>query len=184
MSPLLLCLVLATRPLDLRTQVSATPADRAPAAIAVTLPADAKLTFDGQATRSTSAHRLFTTPPLQKGKNFHYSVKAEFVRAGRTISVQQEISVQAGRETFVSLDILREVLSNSYLPSEYAYPYGAGRETRSYYSPESSVRSAAATRVVPAIPVEHHLSGAPSFGGFNPPHWGPEPSDPFYHSGQ
>jgi hypothetical protein len=28
------------------------------------LPADAKLTFDGQATESTSANRLFTTPPL------------------------------------------------------------------------------------------------------------------------
>ena len=88
MSPLLFCVVLAMSPPDPGMQVSAVPADRAPATVAVTLPADAKLTFDGQATRSTSAHRLFITPPLEEGKSFRYSVKAEFVRAGRIITVQ------------------------------------------------------------------------------------------------
>jgi uncharacterized protein (TIGR03000 family) len=182
MSPLLLCVVLATSPPDLGMEGLAAPAERDPATLTVTLPADAKLTFDGQATLSTSAHRLFITPPLEKGKSFRYSVKAEFIRAGRTITVQQEISVQAGRDTFVSIDIPREAFSNSYLPGEYAYVYGAGREARPYYySPEAS---AAATRVIPARPVLQHLSRTPSSGGFHPLHWGPDPSDPFYHSGQ
>jgi uncharacterized protein (TIGR03000 family) len=177
MSVFLLCVVLATSPIELGMEVLASPAERAPATLTVTLPADAKLTFDGQATISTSAHRVFTTPPLEKGKSFHYSVKAEFIRAGRTITVQQEISVQAGRETFVSIDIPREAFSNSYLPGECAYVYGAGREALPYYY--SSEPSAAATR---ARPVLQHLSGTPSAGGFHPIHWGPDPSDPFYHS--
>ena len=185
MSPLLLCVVLATSPPNLDTEGSAVPADRAAATVAVTLPADARLTFDGQATRSTSANRVFTTPPLEKGKSFRYSVKAEFVRAGKTITVQQEISVQAGRETFVSLHVPWEALSNSYLPGEHAYVYGADRQARSYYyNPEWSVTPGAVIWVVPARPVRQRLSGAPSSGGFHPTHWGPGPSDPFYHSGQ
>jgi len=171
MSSLLLSVVLAATPPDLGTEASAAAADRAPATIGISLPADAKLTFDGQATQSTSGHRLFTTPPLERGKTFHYSVRAEFVRAGRMITVQQDISVEAGRETFVSLDIPKEALGQSFSSGEYAYTYGASPETGYYYYRPQSFFQSAAPRFVPS-------------GGFSPPHWGTEPSDPLYHSGQ
>src|SRR6516162_5213287 len=73
------------------------------ATLRVTLPADAKLTIEGQATRSTSAQRLFVTPPLEAGKRYSYTLSATFVRTGKTITVEQEVLVRAGRETVVSL---------------------------------------------------------------------------------
>jgi uncharacterized protein (TIGR03000 family) len=67
------------------------------------LPADAKLTIDGAATQSTSAERSFITPPLEQGKTFHYTFRAEFVRGAKTITVTEQVPVRAGRESVVSL---------------------------------------------------------------------------------
>src|SRR5882762_6156140 len=50
-------------------------ADRA--TIVVTLPEDARLMFDGKATVSTGSRRLFITPPLERGRNFHYTLEAK-----------------------------------------------------------------------------------------------------------
>jgi uncharacterized protein (TIGR03000 family) len=86
-------------------RASADARSRDPATIRVTLPADAKLWFDGQLTRSTSAERWFITPPLDSGKSFSYRLQAEVLRGGGTITVQQTITVQSGRESTISLDI-------------------------------------------------------------------------------
>lgn len=77
----------------------------APASILVSLPADAKLTFDDAPTRSTSASRVFLTPPLERGKTFHYTLKAEAVRDGRSVTVSKQIDVRAGQETRVELTL-------------------------------------------------------------------------------
>jgi uncharacterized protein (TIGR03000 family) len=73
------------------------------ATILVRLPADASLTVDDHPTTSTSALRLFKTPPLERGKEFHYTLKAKFVRGAQTITVEEVVPVRAGRETVVSL---------------------------------------------------------------------------------
>jgi uncharacterized protein (TIGR03000 family) len=78
-----------------------------PAAILVHLPADAKLTVDDQTTTSTSATREFITPPLERGRTFHYTLKAEFVRGGETIRLEKNVPVRADRETTVTLDLPR-----------------------------------------------------------------------------
>jgi uncharacterized protein (TIGR03000 family) len=143
-------------------RLPAAPPDGAPATIDVTLPADAQLTIDGQSTRSTSDHRLFITPPLEVGKTFHYTFSAKFVREGKTITVEQNVFVRAGRETFVSLDLPSEAAARSPVLGGYYYTYGAG--------------SAPAPTVV-----DFYERPAPS-EGFHPIHWGPDPSDPFYHS--
>jgi uncharacterized protein (TIGR03000 family) len=166
-------------------QLPAAPRERAPATIEVTLPADAQLTIDGQSTRSTSDHRLFITPPLGMGKTFHYIFSAKFVREGKTITVEQNVFVRAGRETFVSLDLPTEAAARSLLGG-YRYTYGAGSETRSYYyDPESP--TPVGTGVVRASPaptvVDLYGRPVPS-GGFHPIQWGPDPSDPFYHNRQ
>jgi uncharacterized protein (TIGR03000 family) len=75
------------------------------AAILVHLPADAKLTVDDHATTSTSATREFITPPLERGRIFHYTLKAEFVRGGETIRVEKNVPVRADKETTVTLDL-------------------------------------------------------------------------------
>jgi uncharacterized protein (TIGR03000 family) len=69
-----------------------------PATIVVTLPADAKLTIDGNATTSRSARRIFTSPALEQGQEYVYTLRAEIVREGQMIAETQNITVRAGAE--------------------------------------------------------------------------------------
>jgi uncharacterized protein (TIGR03000 family) len=75
-----------------------------PAQIVVSLPADARLTFDGQGTGSAGAQRTFLSPPLSPDSSYWYTVKAEFVREGKTVSIARRVAVAAGKETRVSFD--------------------------------------------------------------------------------
>ena len=76
--------------------VSAPAQATAPATVVVRLPADARLTFDGEPTRSTGATRTFLSPPLQAGAAGHYVLLAEIVRDGRALSVRHRVQVRAG----------------------------------------------------------------------------------------
>jgi uncharacterized protein (TIGR03000 family) len=73
------------------------------ATITVRLPADAKLTIDGDPTTSTSSERQFITPPLPRGKDFSYELRAEVQRNGKTLVATQQVRVQAGRDTQVEI---------------------------------------------------------------------------------
>jgi uncharacterized protein (TIGR03000 family) len=84
---------------DKKTELSA------PASIVVSLPADARLTVDDTVTKSASATRRFATPALESGKEFHYTLKAEVVRDGKTYTAIRRVAVRAGEETQVTLDI-------------------------------------------------------------------------------
>ncbi len=77
------------------------------ATIVVSLPADAKLSFDGKATQQDSERRVFMTPPLEAGKISYYQLRAEMVLAGRNRIVTQQIMVRAGEETRVQVDFAR-----------------------------------------------------------------------------
>jgi uncharacterized protein (TIGR03000 family) len=115
-----------------------------PATIRVRLPGDAKLTIDGAATQSTAADRWFITPPLEQGKTFHYTFRAEFVRGDKTITVTEQVPVRAGRETAVSLNY-PEVLGRP-APGYAWAAVGRGAtstETRSYYFAPGSDEAAA-----------------------------------------
>jgi uncharacterized protein (TIGR03000 family) len=69
-----------------------------PATIVVTLPADAKLTIDGNSTTSTSARRIFTSPALEQGQEYVYTLRAEIIREGQMVAETQNITVRAGAE--------------------------------------------------------------------------------------
>jgi uncharacterized protein (TIGR03000 family) len=75
----------------------------APATIVVRVPADAALSINGVATRSTAATRTFVSPSLQPGKEFHYTLKAEAVRDGQKVAATQRIAVRAGERKEVVL---------------------------------------------------------------------------------
>jgi uncharacterized protein (TIGR03000 family) len=72
-----------------------------PARLLVQLPADARLSIDGQATTSTSASRTFTTPPLQPGRTYHYDLTAVTYRNGDAVRTTQRVNVRAGHDTRV-----------------------------------------------------------------------------------
>ena len=69
-----------------------------PATIVVALPEDANLTFDGNATTSTSARRVFVTPALPTGSTYTYTLRAVIGDAVQT----QVVNVRAGETTDVS----------------------------------------------------------------------------------
>jgi uncharacterized protein (TIGR03000 family) len=82
-----------------------------PATIVVSLPADAKLMVDETVTRSITANRIFASPILEAGKEFHYTLKAEIVRDGKTYTAIRRVPVRAGEETRVTLEFPEESLA-------------------------------------------------------------------------
>ncbi len=78
----------------------------------VTLPADAKLTIDGNPTVSTSELRVFESPSLTPGKTFYYVLKATVVRDGKTETVTKEVIVRAGEETRVKIELPETAAAN------------------------------------------------------------------------
>jgi uncharacterized protein (TIGR03000 family) len=83
----------------------------APAKLIVSLPADAKLTIDGVATTSTSPERVFESPALPPGREFHYTLRAEVMRNGKPQRVEQYVSVRAGQESRITLAMPEGVAS-------------------------------------------------------------------------
>ncbi len=75
-----------------------------PAQILVSLPADARLTIDEEKTQSGGTTRLFVSPPLRPDRSYSYTLKAQFVRDGKTVSLTKKASVSAGAETRVSFE--------------------------------------------------------------------------------
>jgi uncharacterized protein (TIGR03000 family) len=75
-----------------------------PAQLVVNLPVGATLTIDGYVSKSTAAERLFTTPALEVGKTFTYSLKATVERDGKPETVTRQVAVRGGEQTHVALD--------------------------------------------------------------------------------
>jgi uncharacterized protein (TIGR03000 family) len=84
-----------TPPSDVRLPGAAT--------IVVSLPEGAKLMVDGAATRSTAAVRTFTTPNLNAGQNYFYTLTAEIERDGQKLTATEQVTVRANETTNVSL---------------------------------------------------------------------------------
>jgi uncharacterized protein (TIGR03000 family) len=80
-------------------------ASNAPAKLLVSLPADAALTIDGQATTSTGTTREFASPVLEAGRDYVYTLKANIVRDGKTVEESQTIRVRAGQTSEVSFGL-------------------------------------------------------------------------------
>jgi uncharacterized protein (TIGR03000 family) len=92
------------RPLENRIQNGS-----APATIIINLPAEARLTVDGEATTSTSGRRVFLSPPLAQGSEYYYTINAEIMRNGQPVAVTRRVPVTPGRETRITLDFDRDV---------------------------------------------------------------------------
>jgi uncharacterized protein (TIGR03000 family) len=81
---------------DLGTAVAST--EREAARIIVLLPDGARLSVDGTA-YGTSSKQTFTTPRLEKGKVYHYTVKVEKADGGKAET--RKVKVEAGKEVTV-----------------------------------------------------------------------------------
>jgi uncharacterized protein (TIGR03000 family) len=75
------------------------------ATLVVTLPEDATLTIDEEATTSTSSNRVFVTPSLEEGKEYEYTLKAKVVRDGQTQVTTAKVTVRPGKTSEVELTL-------------------------------------------------------------------------------
>ncbi len=74
------------------------------ATIIVHMPANANLTIDGEKTQQRGATRVFTSPALQPGKTYTYTLRAEMSRDGRTVHETKNVEVRAGQPSEVQLN--------------------------------------------------------------------------------
>ena len=66
-----------------------------PARVTITLPADAKLLFNGALATGTGETRTFATPALISGQDYGYELTAEVIRDGRVQTVTERASRSA-----------------------------------------------------------------------------------------
>jgi uncharacterized protein (TIGR03000 family) len=71
--------------------------------VSVTLPADARLLFNGVAAGGGGGVRTFATPPLEPGQNYAYELTAEVTRDGRTERATGTVIVRAGETARLTL---------------------------------------------------------------------------------
>jgi uncharacterized protein (TIGR03000 family) len=83
------------------------------ATIAIHVPPNAQVWFDGAPTTQTGEMRQFVSPPLDTGRTFNYEVRAQWMDNGKTVDQTRRVQVRAGSLT--SVDFLKPAPSN--LPS-------------------------------------------------------------------
>jgi uncharacterized protein (TIGR03000 family) len=81
------------------------------ATLVVELPAEATLTVDGAATAQKTAVRTFSTPALDAGKDYFYTLTATVERGGKMETVTKKVTVKAGETTRVALEPTTEAVA-------------------------------------------------------------------------
>ena len=99
-----------------KTEVDFRDLERSAAAesgrVTVVLPAGAKL-YVNEVAVPAQGKETFETPKLEKGRKFYYTVKAELVRDGRTVSESKRVSIEAGKSVTVDFTAATGVLTAS-----------------------------------------------------------------------
>jgi uncharacterized protein (TIGR03000 family) len=89
-----------------KTELIGPPQDSAGssrATLVVQLPSEARLTINGATSQMTSGTRTFQSPPLRRGEDYSYTLQAEWVRDGQTVTTGKHVTVRAGEERKVTL---------------------------------------------------------------------------------
>ncbi len=81
----------------------------AKATLEVSLPPEARLFVDSNAMASNGAVRRLTSPPIEAGREFIYTLTATLMRDGSEVKVERRVTVRAGQTTQVALDFPLEV---------------------------------------------------------------------------
>jgi uncharacterized protein (TIGR03000 family) len=106
---------------------------RADGLLSVSIPEDARIFVNGQATSSTGSSRQYVSRDLQTGYNYTYEVRAEVVRDGRTVEQVKKIDLRAGQTANLAFDFPAtdsvETSLTLHVPSD-AKVYLAGNATK------------------------------------------------------
>lgn len=78
------------------------PSSASRAQVRVMLPdPDARVWFDGRATRTTGTARAFVTPALEPGYDYQFTIGATWTQNGRVVTQQRVVDLQAGQAVTV-----------------------------------------------------------------------------------
>jgi uncharacterized protein (TIGR03000 family) len=80
------------------------PTQEMPAQINVRVPADAKVWFDGTATEQQGTNRVFASPALTPGRDYHYTVKAQWREGDKDVTQLRRVDVRAGTDATVDFN--------------------------------------------------------------------------------
>jgi uncharacterized protein (TIGR03000 family) len=69
------------------------------ARLTVRVPADARVWVEDYLTQQTGPVRVMTTPALEPGQVYHYTVKAQWDENGQPVTREQTVNVMAGGNT-------------------------------------------------------------------------------------
>jgi uncharacterized protein (TIGR03000 family) len=85
-----------------RSYYSGPRANANQARLRIQLPdANARLWIEGQAMSQTGLERSFSSPPLELGRHYVYTMRASWIEGGREVSREQTVEVQPGQERLV-----------------------------------------------------------------------------------
>ncbi len=76
------------------------------ATVVVSVPSDATLLVDGQETKVPASPHTFTTPALEEGKDYFYTMKVVANRNGKAVTEEQRVVVRAGQTSRVEFNNL------------------------------------------------------------------------------
>jgi uncharacterized protein (TIGR03000 family) len=80
------------------------PAGQNEATLIVHLPPEARLSIEGQQMQSQSGTRVFTSPPLEPGKTYTYTLRAEMNRDGSPVHETKTVDVRPGQTQEVRMN--------------------------------------------------------------------------------
>jgi uncharacterized protein (TIGR03000 family) len=109
----------AAAPLDAHADAAAPP-DKA--LLLVRLPAAAALTIGASPTEQTGVERLFVSPPLEAGKRYRYTLKAEWTENGESRAEERVVVVQAGVQTVAAFGAPKKGAGADDVPPKPAEP--------------------------------------------------------------
>lgn len=86
-------------PTDIRQSFYSDPKVSVQAAtVRVLVPiADAQVWFNGAATTQQGMQRVFSSPPLDQGYQYTYTIKARWMENGRMVDRERQVNVQSGQ---------------------------------------------------------------------------------------
>jgi uncharacterized protein (TIGR03000 family) len=131
------------------------PRPPAPATLVVRLPADARLSLDGETVRSGGSVRRLESPELPYGKTYSYTITGQVYRDGRTVTDRKVVDVRADQVTEVVLN----------LPEATAIYSPAGGGSVFYPSTSGSTYSSGGGGGSASYPVTTSSSYTPVGGG-------------------
>jgi uncharacterized protein (TIGR03000 family) len=85
--------------------VGATPIAQAaaPASFELTVPADASVWIEGQATTQQGAERHFVSPALEVGVRYSYVIRVQWTEGGKTVDRSRRVRFESGDQVRINL---------------------------------------------------------------------------------